>query len=99
MPKICKKRVHRNDKKKIYLETFKKCPGSLYFTLLTIGCRFTLNSARDMIKTYSQNGMNISVELAIPGKSTSRVNKFMLFSRTSDVDLEHDFVFKINSVN
>ena len=28
------KRVYRNDKKKNYLETFEKCPGSVYFPLL-----------------------------------------------------------------
>ena len=33
MSKICKKRVNRNHKKN-YLELLKKCPGSLYFTLL-----------------------------------------------------------------
>ena len=33
MPKICKKRVHRNDKK-IFPWDFKKCPGSLHLPLL-----------------------------------------------------------------
>ena len=33
MSKICKKRVHGNDKKNLPGD-FKKCPGSLHFTLL-----------------------------------------------------------------
>ena len=41
MSKICKKRVHGNDKKKLPWD-FKKCTGSLHFSLLTchhhIGC-------------------------------------------------------------
>ena len=41
MSKICKKRVHGNDKKNLPGD-FKKCPGSLHFTLLTFHFFFGL---------------------------------------------------------
>ena len=44
MSKICKKRVHVNEKMSLPC-AFGKCPGSLHFTLLTVGWHWTIISS------------------------------------------------------
>ena len=64
MSKICKKRVHGNDKKHLPWD-FKKCPGSIHFTLLYVTLKLTKLLALTSATRASEihlSGMRFSVK-------------------------------------
>ena len=55
MSKICKKKVHGNDKKNLPWD-FKKCPGSLHYTLLSSGYQYIVKI--HLMENYLQNNVS-----------------------------------------